>query len=371
MTRTSPTQTSAARVEALARGVKAAIVPIAILEVFVIVVGAVVTSSGGTLGYDFLAYLRAAQRVLAGLPLYDVTADVAGPFGLYLYPPPFILPIIPFTALSEAGAAWMWTILLLVAFFVGVAVLPVRRDVKWWIVLLGGLSLPFAYSVKLGQVAPVLFLLFAVGWRWIDRPLVLGASAALGALVKLQPGLVLVWAALSGRWRSVAAGAAVLATGSIVATLVLGAGPWADYADLVRRVTAPVTTPNDFTPGAVAYQLGAPEALASAIQLVSMAFAGGVVLHASRRASPTQGYLVTVVASQLLSPIVWEHYAVVLLLPTAYLLEKGRRWAVLIPLATSTPLIWLTPPIAYPIAFFAGLLCPLAVRDPGVGGART
>ena len=39
-------------------------------------------------------------------------------------------------------------------------------------------------------------------------------------------------------------------------------------------------------------------------------------------------YLVAVVASQLLSPILWDHYALLLLLPVAWLIERGWTWAV-------------------------------------------
>ena len=69
----------------------------------------------------------------------------------------------------------------------------------------------------------------------------------------------------------------------------------------------------------------------------------------------------TVVASQLLSPVLWNHYALLLLLPVAYLLAAGRWWALAIPLVTATPLIGLTPLAAYPIAFWATLLAVLIV----------
>jgi hypothetical protein len=65
------------------------------------------------------------------------------------------------------------------------------------------------------------------------------------------------------------------------------------------------------------------------------------------------------VASQLVSPILWEHYAVLLLLPVAYLHSIGRRWALLIPLATAVALVTLTPPIVYPIAFYVTLIATL------------
>ena len=68
-----------------------------------------------------------------------------------------------------------------------------------------------------------------------------------------------------------------------------------------------------------------------------------------------------VVASQLLSPILWDHYAMLLLLPVAYLLAAGRWWALIIPLATAVPVIGITPAIVYPIAFWGTLLAVLLV----------
>ena len=96
-------------------------------------------------------------------------------FAIYLYPPPFVLLAVPFALLPASIAPAAWIAAMLGAFLVGVALLPVRRDVRWAIVLLGGLSWPLAYSLKLGQVGPLLFLLFAAGWRWLDRPGRLGA----------------------------------------------------------------------------------------------------------------------------------------------------------------------------------------------------
>src|SRR4030095_8491795 len=106
------------------------------------------------------------------------------------------------------------------------------------------------------QVGPILFFAFAVGWRGIDDPIRLGASAAAGAAIKLQPGMVLVWALLTGRYRAVAVGAAVLAVLALVATVVAGPGAWSDFLTLIRTVTNPITTERNLTPGAIAYQLG-------------------------------------------------------------------------------------------------------------------
>ena len=81
----------------------------------------------GTLGYDFLAYDLAIDRLLAGQPLYDATATEFGPFGLFFYPPPFLLLVLPVAMLPQELAIWTWTVLLVAASVVGVAVMPVAR----------------------------------------------------------------------------------------------------------------------------------------------------------------------------------------------------------------------------------------------------
>ena len=234
----------------------------------------------------------------------------------------------------------------------GVAVLPVSRTVRWWIVLLAGLSWPFAYAVKLGQVGPILFLLFAIGWRWLDDPIRLGASAALGTAIKLQPGIIFVWALLTRRWAAIAVGVVVLAVLAVAATVLAGAGAWSDFVaagppgrrpDHHRRTTSrPGRSPTSWgCPAELA--LAAPAGHARSWSL------GAVVVAAARWATAEASYLVAVIASQLLSPILWDHYAMLLLLPVAYLCAAGRWWAVLIPLATAVPLVGLTPPVVYPL----------------------
>jgi hypothetical protein len=323
-------------------------------------------AAAGTLGFDFLAYHQAATRVLAGERLYDQAVQVTGGFGLFYYPPPFVLAVLPFALLDPTIAIWVWAAVSMAAFLAGVAVMPVSPTIRWATVLLAGLSWPFAYAMKLGQVGPILFLLFAVGWRWLDSPRVLGGSAAAGAIVKIQPGLILVWAVLTRRWSAVAVGLGVLVLAAAAATLVTGGpGVWADYVALLRKVSDPVATAHNFTPGAIAYQAGVPTGLAETIQLVSSITAISVVVVAALRASAAASYLATVTASQLLSPVLWDHYAMLLLLPGAYLVGKGQWWAALIPLATSATLLVGAPSAIYPIAFWLTLVgvLVLGLRD--------
>ena len=334
---------------------RVALAPIAIAA-FVLTVGAVIWSAGSTLGYDFHAYEGAARRLLDAQRLYDPAVDVAGGFAIYLYPPPFALAIVPLALVGGQAAVWIWTGLLIAAFGAGVALLPVERPVRWLILLLGALDWPLLYSLKLGQVGPILFLLFAVGWRSLDRPGRLGTSIGLGTLIKVQPGLLLAWAALVGRWRVCLVGAAVIVLGALAATAVAGPQPWLDYPALLGRVASPLTTPHNFTPGAIAWQAGASTDVAGLIQVLATAAALAAIVAAVRTTTADASYLVTVVASQLVSPLLWDHYAMLLLLPAAWLFQRGQWWAVAIPLGTSILLTGIAPPAVYPLVFGAAIV---------------
>lgn len=349
-----------------------------ILAILSFGVGAATTVAfaGDTLGYDYQAYAAAAARLLHGQSLYDPTVDFAGSFAIFLYPPPFAVGFIPFAVLPSSAALWLWIAACVVMTVTAIAILPVRAPVRWAILLLAGLDWPVVYAIKLGQVGPLLLLLFAVGWRLIGSQAKLGGIGAAGALIKVQPALLFGWALLTGRRRMIATGLA-LGAGTVLLTVPLvGVTAWTDYFALLGRVSAPVTTPHNFTVGAVAFQAGMAEGPSGALQIAAVLITLSVWVVAVRRCSAEVGYLTTIVASQLLSPLLWDHYALLLLLPVAWLLQARQWWAVAIPLVTSIPLLAITPPVAYPIVFFVCLIAPLVVAgrrlDPRyVVGAAT
>jgi len=307
-------------------------VPIGSLLLLAVMLALVLGSAGNTLGYDFEAYVGAARRLINGGQLYDPSVSAAGGFAIYLYPPPFALAVAPLTLLPDAVARGVWVIGMALCLPLGAALLPVRRDVRWLVVVLGALNWPFLYSVKLGQVGPLLFVLFAVAWRWRDRPISLGASTALGALVKVQPALLVAWAGVTGRWRAVGIALGVVAAAAAVATVFTGIGAWSDYVTLLARISSAAATPHNCSPGAVLYQAGLPEVAAEAGQLVSTAAVAVVVLLIWRFGGAEVGLMGTIVASQLVTPLLWDHYAMLLLLPTAWFLETGRKWAAVFPI---------------------------------------
>ena len=152
--------------------------------------------------------------------------------------------------------------------------------------------------------------------------------------------------------------------------MVAGPSAWFQEADLLGRVSKPILTPHAFGIGRLLYEAGVPEGVALAVHVANLALVAAVAAFAVWRASAVGSYLAVVVASQFLSPVLWDHYALVLLLPVAWLLSRGRWWAALIPLATATPLLLLPIPGTgwiYPVVFWAALL---AVTWEGVRDRR-
>ena len=143
---------------------------------------------------------------------------------------------------------------------------------------------------------------------------------------------------------------------AVLAVILAGLGAWPDFLTLVRTVTDPIVTEHNFTPGAVAYQLGMDPGYASLLQFASTIAVAVIWVVAIRTGTDEASFLVTVVVSQLVSPILWDHYAMLLLLPVAYLLAAGRWWAIAIPLVSAWPLVGITPPIVYPLAFWVTLI---------------
>jgi hypothetical protein len=338
------------------------LVPAGSVSLLVVMLGLVLASAGKTLGYDYTCYEGAARHLLDGQPIYDnaFSISVGTCPGTYTYPPAFAVALVPWLLFGGA-AAGLWCVAMAACFVAGAALLPVRRDVRWLVVIVAALDWPLLYAVKLGQVEPLLFLGFAAVWRWMDRPGVVGGVAALGALIKVQPGLLAVWALATRRYRAVVVAVVVGAVAAAAATLVTGFTAWATYVDLLRALGGTLSVAHNFAPGAAAHLAGASDGVATAVQLVSVAVAAGAALAAWRWASPVASLQVTIVVSQLLSAPLRDHYAVLLLLPVAWLVGRGHRWAALIPLigwislfADDTPSTWLAT-ASVPLTFFGVL----------------
>jgi alpha-1,2-mannosyltransferase len=166
---------------------------------------------------DLDVYVRGAQTIIAGAPLYEQPAGVL-PF---TYSPFAAVLFIPFQLLSTAGARWVFTLGSLVSYLVAVGVCGRRLRLPWRLLALvavAGMALePFVRTILLGQVN--LYLMAAV----VIDCLVIRSSrrgwlVGLAAGIKIVPGVFVLYFVLQRDWRS-----ALRAACGFLLTVVCGA----------------------------------------------------------------------------------------------------------------------------------------------------
>ncbi len=319
-----------------------------------------IQTASTTLGCDFFTYTDAVRAWLAGQPIYDLTVSTTGMCGIYQYPPPFLFLVAPFAALNSDVGMTLWVVCLVACWSIGTAVLPVGNGTRWLVLLLGGIGWPLVFSLRLGQVTPVVYLVYALAWRCLDRPRLMGSVVAIGTLVKLQPALLGIWFVVRRDWKAVVAMLGLLGAIGLVGG-TFGLGNWIGLFTLFRSLVNAVTIPTNLAIGATALSLGASYDLAGALQAVNTVAVLAVVVFSGLRFDRTVGFLIAVVASQAISPIVWSHYALLLMLPVAWFLDRRIWWSALVPLSEAWVLLPFLPNWIYPVAFYGVLIALVSV----------
>ncbi|HSF62442.1 MAG TPA: glycosyltransferase family 87 protein [Gaiellaceae bacterium] len=276
--------------------------------------------------FDFAIFLEAGEAIRRGESPYvdpDVVISENEP-APYAYPPLLALLVMPVTFLPEkvagSSAPAILVSLLLIACTVGALFLLGVTDWRCYPVAL--LYPPTLENVEYGAIGPVLALLVALGWRYRDRNL--GAAAAVGLAIALKVFLwpLVVWLAATRPWRAALAVAATALGLVLVSWAVTGFRGLTDYPDLLRRL-ADVEAESSYSAFAVLRALGAPELAARALVVAT-----GVVLLvlAWRTARATalatgerdrRSLTLTLAAGLVLTPILWLHYLVLLVVPIA------------------------------------------------------
>ena len=311
-------------------------------------------------GYDFRAYDEAARRIAGGEPLYlaDTVARYnAGVYAdLYIYPPQLAIALVPLTVFDQSAATVAWFVLRLVALGLGCLALPVRPWVRVAVLGIAGLSFPVLYDLNLGNISLVVFALSALVWRLGERPAA-GVVGAVLVAIRLPFGsLGLAWLAMR-RWRHVATAIGTGVVLLVVALPIVGFQGYADYLTILRGLHGISTGPDNLSLSTTLQEAGAPDALASLVVPLGMLLGAGLTVFAAVRRDAATATVVALTAPLLLGPFFHPHYLVALLIPAAFLADRGRPWGLLLPL-----LGWLPGPLQ-PLVALIALLAPLAARQ--------
>jgi Glycosyltransferase family 87 len=293
---------------------------------------------GGAIGHRYAFDFHggpwsAAHAVLHGSNPYPAaTAAGLEPGNRFVYPPVIALLFLPLGALPFPVAAALLTIVLIAAMAATLYVLGVR---DWRCYGATFLSIAVLHDIRLGALTPLLALGVALGWQWRDRARA-AIPLALVIVAKLFLWPLLVWLLATGRVR-VAGRTVVYAVGACaVAWATIGFAGLADYPRLLR-VVSEVYEGRGYSLVSAGLALGlgsgAARGGAIAIGLVLLACCARV----GRRGDDRRSLILALAATLALSPIVWLHYFVLLLVPIAL----ARRSFALIWLIPA--LFWITP----------------------------
>jgi hypothetical protein len=326
----------------------------------------VVLPGGEGWGYDYRAYADAAQRLAETGTLYqDETLSGPyrpGPYGLYMYAPPLGLAVGPLAGLELEAAVGLWFLLHVAALAGACLLMPVEAWIRLTVFGLAALSFAVLRDLALGNVSVLLLLPLAVTWRWLDRP-VGSVAQALAMAIRPMLGVMLVWQLLRRRWQALAW---TLASGVTLGLLTLpfvGLAGYGDYVVVLRNLTDVTGVEHNLDLGSLALGLGAGPSVASLFLVAGYAMAAAAVGLSLRR-DPETGFHVCVTASLLLSPLLWDHYLAMLVLPAAFLAQRGRPWALALPL-----LSWL-PDAFLPLVVAVGVWLPFLARPLVIRGPR-
>jgi len=75
-----------------------------------------------------------------------------------------------------------------------------------------------------------------------------------------------------------------------------------------------------------------------------------VVVAAARWLPGDASILVAATASQMVSPVMWDHYALVVFLPLAWLLARRQWWALIVGVGLNATFVLLVSPMLYAVA---------------------
>jgi Glycosyltransferase family 87 len=293
----------------------------------------------GLLAWDVrFAYLPAADAVLHGHTPYPALDDpILDEQKGYVYPPQLLFVLMPLTVLPVPVAAALVAIGMIALLLLTLRLLDVR-DVRCYAAAL--LWVPAISGVLLSNLSIPLAFALAVMWRY--RNAVWPTSLALGLAVsaKLLLWPMFVWTLAMRRVRTFALAVVVGVVVTLSAWAAIGFDGLTTYPDLLRRLSD-LQSHRSYSLVGMASTAGLPAGVGSALALVvGGALLVGCVVFARRDDEP-RAFTCAVVATLALSPVVWLHYLVALLVPTAILRPRfSAVW--LLPVV-----LWVSPKPGY------------------------
>ena len=313
---------------------------------------------------DFSIFRDAGRDILEGRSPYvaPVPEQLIGD-DKFVYPPLVGFLFIPFALISLGAGRAVFTLLFLVSVPLTLRLLGVR---DWRCYGLAFLLAPVLTVFGAGAIGSLLALGVAAAWRHRSKTLVAALVIALVVVAKLFLWPLLVWLLATRRYR------ALVATVAIGACLLLGS--WAaigfsglrEYPQLLTTV-ADVSEWRSYSLGALGLAVGVPTtAVHVAGAMLALLVVPLLVALGHRPDGDRRAFCACIGSALLISPIVWLHYLVLLVVPIAVARPRlAPLW--LVPLV-----LWSTPGVRSdgdPWRIFVALAVTSLVLAASIGRA--
>jgi alpha-1,2-mannosyltransferase len=305
---------------------------------------------------DFGIFRVAAQAVLDGRSPYPAATPLGvAHFDKFVYPPVTAFLFAPMAELPLVLAQVAMLVFGVVCIFAALRLLDVR---DWRCYGIAAVSGPAVNSLALGAVTSFMVFGVAAAWRYRDRPGATGLLVAATAVGKLFLWPLGLWLLATRRLRATLVAVVTGIVLLIAGWAAIGFAGMRSYPHLLR-VLSQVEEGTSYSPVALLHLS------ASSARLFTVVLAGLLIVTVALAARGADGdrraLAIAVIGSLLVTPIVWLHYFLLLLVPIA--LYRPR----LSPLWFAPILLWLTPSthshgVTWHIALALAVTAVVAVR---------
>jgi alpha-1,2-mannosyltransferase len=264
--------------------------------------------------WDFRAFYDAGQQYLhLHSPYASASLAVMTSRENFVYPLPFAAIFAPVSLIPYPIAAALFVVVSALLLVFALRLLAVR---DWRCYLAVVIGVPSVTGLGLGTISPLLVFLLAVLWRFRDSKRVAGPVLALLVLAKLFLWPLGLWFLLTRRFRTVVFASIACAAAVFLSAIPLGIGILEHYPALLKALSA-FEGPSSFSLISLGMALGG-----SYLAGTVLSFAVGILLslgifRSARLDDDSRAFRFAIVAALAMSPIVWNHYLVLMYVPLA------------------------------------------------------
>jgi hypothetical protein len=230
----------------------------------------------------------------------------------------------------------------------------------WRCIALALVSWPFTFGLYLGALGPFLLLGAAIAWHWRSRLWPPAIAIALLVSAKVFPWPLGIWLLITRRFRTLALAMAIGIIVTLAAWAAIGFDGIAQYPQMLSNLSF-IQEGRAVSLAAVLIAIGLSAGAAGVVALGAAGTLLGLAWRFGRRPDGERtAFGLVIIAALTATPIVWEHYMVLLFIPIALI---SPRLSVIWFVPLCTPMIIVGTAALVPPSTKVQLVDPATLRS--------